>query len=79
VRTDPMVLRRTVAVEAVEQAVVEGITRHGEDFVLVVEPARDSDGDGVPDSPVRVIEHRADGGDRRAQDVGSPVPDRAGR
>ncbi|MCW2618142.1 MAG: family transporter, partial [Modestobacter sp.] len=25
--------------EAVEQAVVEGITRHGEDFQLVVEPA----------------------------------------
>jgi choline/carnitine/betaine transport len=41
VRTDPMVLRRTAAVEAVEQAVVEGITRHGDDFVLVVEPGPD--------------------------------------
>ncbi|TFV64626.1 UNVERIFIED_ORG: BCCT family transporter [Bacillus sp. AZ43] len=39
VRSDPMVLRRTFATEAVEQAVVEGITRHGEDFVLVVEAA----------------------------------------
>jgi choline/carnitine/betaine transport len=78
-RSDPMVLRRTVAVEAVEQAVVEGITRHGEDFVLVVEPAPDADGDGVPDSPVRAVEHRADGGGRRVQDVGSPVPDPTGR
>jgi choline/carnitine/betaine transport len=38
-RSDPMVLRRAYATEAVEQAVVEGITRHGEDFQLVVEPA----------------------------------------
>jgi choline/carnitine/betaine transport len=41
VRTDPLMLRRTAAVEAVEQAVVEGITRHGDDFVLVVEPSPD--------------------------------------
>jgi choline-glycine betaine transporter len=39
VRSDPLVLRRTYATEAVEQAVVEGITRHGDDFVLVVEAA----------------------------------------
>ena len=31
---DPLVVRRAYAVAAVEQAVVEGITRHGEDFVL---------------------------------------------
>ncbi|MGY1822349.1 BCCT family transporter [Geodermatophilus sp. SYSU D00079] len=79
VRTDPMVLRRTVAVEAVEQAVVEGITRHGEDFVLVVEPAPDTDGDGVPDGPVQAVAHPVDGGDRHVPDVGSPVPDRGGR
>ncbi|MGY1807733.1 BCCT family transporter [Blastococcus sp. SYSU D00669] len=42
-RSDPAVLRRTVATEAVEQAVVEGLTRHGDDFVLVVEA---SGGDG---------------------------------
>ena len=36
-RSDPMVLRRAYASEAVEQAVVDGITRHGEDFQLVVE------------------------------------------
>jgi hypothetical protein len=33
------VLRRAYATDAVEQAVVDGITRHGDDFVLVVEPA----------------------------------------
>jgi choline-glycine betaine transporter len=38
-RSDPMVLRRAYATEAVEQAVVEGITRHGDDFQLVVKPA----------------------------------------
>src|SRR5919202_1158335 len=38
-RSDPMVLRRAYADEAVEQAVVDGITRHGEDFQLVVQPA----------------------------------------
>jgi len=37
-RSDPMVLRRAYASEAVEQAVVDGITRHGEGFSLVVEP-----------------------------------------
>jgi choline/carnitine/betaine transport len=42
-RSDPMVLRRAFATDAVEQAVVEGITRHGEDFALVVEPAPAAD------------------------------------
>jgi choline/carnitine/betaine transport len=37
-RSDPMVLRSAYASEAVEQAVVEGITRHGDDFCLVVQP-----------------------------------------
>jgi choline-glycine betaine transporter len=37
-RSDPAVLRRAYANEAVEQAVVDGITRHGEDFQLVVQP-----------------------------------------
>src|SRR5688500_17502971 len=44
VRSDPMVLRRTYATEAVEQAVVDGITRHGDDFALVVEASGDTDG-----------------------------------
>jgi choline/carnitine/betaine transport len=41
VRSDPLVLRHTAATEAVEQAVVEGITKHGDDFVLVVEAGPD--------------------------------------
>ena len=74
-------LRRSVAVGAVEQAVVEGITRHGEDFVLVVEPAPDADRDGIPDTlvgatPLPAAEHRGADGDRTVRDVGSPDPDR---
>jgi choline-glycine betaine transporter len=78
VRSDPLVLRRTVAVEAVEQAVVEGITRHGEDFVLVVEPAPDADRDGVPDTAtgttvLPAAERRGSDGDRGVRDVRSPL------
>jgi len=36
-RQDPLVVRREYAVEAVEQAVVAGVTSHGDDFVLRVE------------------------------------------
>src|SRR3954453_11337450 len=53
VRSDPMVLRRTYATEAVEQAVVEGITRHGEDFVLVVEAAAATDDARAAAPPVQ--------------------------
>jgi choline/carnitine/betaine transport len=84
VRSDPMMLRHTAAAEAVEQAVVEGITRHGQDFVLVVEPAPDADRDGVPDTaagstPLPAAEHRGSGGDRTVRDVGSPIPDPGAR
>jgi choline/carnitine/betaine transport len=78
-RTDPLVLRRTAATEAMEQAVVEGITRHGADFVFVVDQARDVDGDGVPDAatgttPVAAAQRRTSGGTAGPADVGSPVP-----
>jgi choline-glycine betaine transporter len=54
VRSDPLVLRRDYAVEAVEQAVVDGISRHGEDFVLVVEAGTaDAGDDGEDDRAVR--------------------------
>jgi hypothetical protein len=54
VRSDPLVLRRAYATEAVEQAVVEGITRHGDDFVLMVEAGGDSDdGSTVRARPVQ--------------------------
>ncbi len=84
VRSDPLVLRRTAAAEVVEQAVVEGITRHGEDFVLVVEPAPDADRDGIPDAatgttPLPAAEHRGSGGDPTVRDVGSPIPDAGAR
>jgi choline-glycine betaine transporter len=36
-RQDPLVVRRQYAVEAVENAVVVGVTEHGDDFVLAVE------------------------------------------
>jgi choline/carnitine/betaine transport len=36
-RRDPIVLRGSYASLAIEQAVVDGISRHGDDFVLVVE------------------------------------------
>jgi hypothetical protein len=36
-RRDPIVLRGNYATLAIEKAVVDGISRHGDDFVLVVE------------------------------------------
>ncbi len=36
-RTDPLVVRRRYAAEAVEQAVITGVTEHGDDFVLAVD------------------------------------------
>jgi choline/carnitine/betaine transport len=39
-RRDPLVLRGNAATVAIEQAVVDGITRHGDGFTLVVEPSR---------------------------------------
>ncbi|WP_275742160.1 BCCT family transporter [Nocardioides sp. YIM 152315] len=36
-RSDPLVVRRTYAREAVEQAVVTGVTAHGDDFVIAVD------------------------------------------
>ncbi|WP_255363379.1 BCCT family transporter [Geodermatophilus sp. DSM 45219] len=45
-RRDPIVLRGNYATVAIEQAVVDGISRHGDDFVIVVErtpsPSRDA-------------------------------------
>ncbi|WP_235547373.1 MULTISPECIES: BCCT family transporter [unclassified Nocardioides] len=36
-RSDPLMVRRKYAAEAVEQAVVTGVTAHGDDFVIAVE------------------------------------------
>jgi len=35
-RTDPLMLRRAIGTEAMEAAVIEGVTTHGDDFSLVV-------------------------------------------
>ncbi|MET7283377.1 BCCT family transporter [Kribbella sp. NPDC005582] len=35
-RTDPLMLRRAIGTEAVEAAVIEGVSAHGDDFSLVV-------------------------------------------
>jgi choline/carnitine/betaine transport len=35
--SDPLIVRREIAVAAIEQAVVTGVTEHGDDFALVVE------------------------------------------
>ena len=42
-RCDPMMVRRQYAREAVNNAVVTGVTQHGDDFVIAVEkdPAAD--------------------------------------
>ena len=37
--TDPLIVRREYAVAAIEQAVVTGVTEHGDDFALMVEEA----------------------------------------
>ena len=49
---DPLVVRRQYALEAVEQAVITGVTAHGDDFVLSVEkdPAADN-GTTVAEDP----------------------------
>ena len=43
-RSDPLMVRREYAVVAIEQAVVEGVTRHGDDFVISVQRSEDSEG-----------------------------------
>ena len=36
-RNDPMMVRKQYAAEAVDGAVISGVTRHGDDFVISVE------------------------------------------
>ncbi|TNM45059.1 BCCT family transporter [Nocardioides albidus] len=43
-RTDPMVVRRRYGEEAVEQAVITGVTEHGDDFALSIEPVTPENG-----------------------------------
>ncbi|WP_433169026.1 BCCT family transporter [Kribbella sp. CA-247076] len=51
-RTDPLMLRHAIGSEAVEAAVIEGVSNHGDDFSLVVSGnGHDTDGTAVPASP----------------------------
>ncbi len=49
-RSDPLVVRRRYGGAAVEQAVVHGVTRHGDDFSIAVEerPGGTTDGPSTP-------------------------------
>nr|WP_148573885.1 BCCT family transporter [Nocardioides caldifontis] len=49
-QSDPIVVRRKYAVQAVENAVVAGVTQHGDDFSLTVEPTEPGQGVGPVDS-----------------------------
>jgi choline-glycine betaine transporter len=40
-QSDPLMVRRRYAAQAVENAVIAGVTQHGDDFVLSVEPAEE--------------------------------------
>jgi choline-glycine betaine transporter len=37
-RQDPLMVRREYAADAIEQAVITGVTEHGDDFVISIEP-----------------------------------------
>jgi choline/carnitine/betaine transport len=50
---DPLMVRRRYAREAVEQAIVTGVTRHGDDFAIAIEPTEDSALSGGDTTPSR--------------------------
>ncbi|GEP38367.1 choline transporter [Nocardioides psychrotolerans] len=49
-RSDPLMVRQQYAQEAVEAAVVTGVTEHGDDFVLTVERHPEADSDARKDA-----------------------------
>jgi choline-glycine betaine transporter len=50
-RTDPLMLRKEIGHEAVEAAVIEGVSAHGDDFALVVTGNGNDSAPEIPDSP----------------------------
>ena len=44
-RHDPKIVRREYAAEAVNSAVISGVTQHGDDFIISVEKDPNCDGD----------------------------------
>src|SRR5687768_17278452 len=57
-RRDPIVLRGSYAALAIEKAVVDGISRHGDDFVLVVERTPSQQSPKVSDVAAETIPAR---------------------
>ncbi|HEY1133332.1 MAG TPA: hypothetical protein VGE77_02045 [Nocardioides sp.] len=45
-RSDPVVVRKVYATPAVEQAIMSGVTEHGDDFVISVESTEPGEGVG---------------------------------
>jgi hypothetical protein len=71
-RRDPIVLRDSYATVAIEKAVVDGIRRHGDKFVLVVEPPEGLDGSSSADVVAHAAPVGPEPGGRRP---GSPADD----
>ncbi len=69
-RRDPMVLRGNYANVAIEKAVVDGITRHGDKFVLVVEPPEGPETSGTAHVAAQAFPMSPEPGGRRS---GSPA------
>jgi choline-glycine betaine transporter len=63
--SDPLIVRRAYAVAAVEQAVVAGVTEHGDDFTLTFEESAPGEGVGdlVTTTPVTTTSVNGDGAD----------------
>jgi choline-glycine betaine transporter len=65
-RHDPIVLRGNYATVAIEKAVVDGITRHGDKFVLVVEPPEGAETSGAAHVAAQAFPMGPQPGNRRA-------------
>ncbi len=70
-RRDPIVLRGNYATLAIEQAVVDGISRHGDDFILVVEKTPHPPSD--PAAAAARTSSVSPGGNFVSPDAGVPV------
>ena len=71
--SDPLIVRRAYAVAAVEQAVVAGVTEHGDDFTLTFEESAPGEGVGdlVPTAPAPAPEPDAEGAEPALERAGS--------
>ena len=83
--SDPLIVRRAYAVAAVEQAVVAGVTEHGDDFTQTFEESAPGGGVGDRVATVPVNGNAAEQGRNAAEQGRDPVdqgrdaaPERAG-